>query len=67
MYQMIELADQIRLRGGQPLDPLVIRRRTWIVHSKIATVWRNCARGRRAGEVPVPGARNGSKFSRNAA
>jgi phosphoglycolate phosphatase-like HAD superfamily hydrolase len=26
IYQMIELADQVRRRGGQPLDPLVYKR-----------------------------------------
>jgi len=26
VYQMIELADQVRTRGGQPLDPLVYKR-----------------------------------------
>src|SRR5580700_6830650 len=26
VYQMIELADQVRKRGGQPLDPLVYKK-----------------------------------------
>src|SRR3982074_3001272 len=27
LYQMIELADQVKLRGGTPLDPLDYKRR----------------------------------------
>jgi len=37
VYQMIELADQVRARGGTPEDPLVYKRRYLdLLHKKIA-------------------------------
>jgi len=37
MYQMIELADQVRARGGKPEDPLVYKRRYLdLLHTRIA-------------------------------
>jgi len=53
MYQMIELADQIRLRGGQPLDPLVYKK-TYLdlLHSKIAHRLEELRQGQRRREVP---------------
>ena len=59
MYQMIELADQIRLRGGQPLDPLVYKK-TYLdlLHSKIAHRLEELRQGQAPAEkYLVPGAR----------
>jgi phosphoglycolate phosphatase-like HAD superfamily hydrolase len=59
MYQMIELANQVELRGGRPLDPLLYKRRYLeLLHARIAYRLEEL----RKGEAPpekylVPGAR----------
>lgn len=59
MYQMIELANQVELRGGKPLDPLVHKKRYLaLLHEKI----RDRLEELRTGAVPpekylVPGVR----------
>ncbi len=59
MYQMIELANQVELRGGKPLDPLLYKRRYMdLLHAKIAHRLEEL----RKGDAPpdkylVPGAR----------
>ena len=63
MYQMIELADQIRLRGGQPLDPLLYKRMYLdLLHSKIAHRLEELRQGQAPPEkYLVPARANGSK------
>ncbi len=59
MYQMIELAEQIRLRGGQPLEPVVYKK-TYLdlLHSKIAHRLEELRNGQAPPEkYLVPGAR----------
>jgi len=59
MYQMIELAQEVEKRGGQPLDPLLYKRRYLdLLHARIAHRLEELRRG----EAPpdkylVPGAR----------
>jgi phosphoglycolate phosphatase len=60
VYQMIELANQIRARGGTPLDPLVYKRRYL---DRLWQVIRERVEGLRSGQCPpdrylVPGARS---------
>jgi len=59
MYQMIELARQIELRGGRPLDPLAYKR---IYYERLAGLIDGRIAGLRAGTIApdqmmVPGAR----------
>lgn len=59
VYQMIELAEQVKLRGGTPLDPLVYKRRYL---ERLSHVIRDRVEGLRSGNYPpsqflVPGSR----------
>jgi phosphoglycolate phosphatase-like HAD superfamily hydrolase len=59
LYQMIELAEQIRLRGGTPLDPLIYKR--WYL-DRLSDVIRDRVESLRSGACPpdrylVPGSR----------
>ena len=59
LYQMIELAEQVKLRGGTPLDPLAYKRRYL---DRLSDVIRDRVEGLRSGACPperylVPGAR----------
>jgi phosphoglycolate phosphatase-like HAD superfamily hydrolase len=59
LYQMIELAEQIRLRGGTPLDPLIYKR--WYL-DRLSGVIRDRVESLRSGVCPpdrylVPGSR----------
>jgi len=59
MYQMIELARQVALRGGSPLDPLAYKR---MYYDRLSGVIRGRVEALRAGRVSpdqmmVPGAR----------
>ena len=59
MYQMIELADQVKRRGGTPLDPLDYKKRYL---DRLWMVIRDRVEGLRAGKYPpekylVPGSR----------
>ncbi len=59
MYQMIELARQVALRGGSPLDPLAYKR---MYYDRLSSVIGGRIEALRAGRVPpdqmmVPGAR----------
>ena len=67
IYQMIELADQIRQRGGQPLEPLEYKR---MYLSRLDDKIRDRVEGLRAGslapdELLVPGARRMIEALRN--
>ena len=59
MYQMIEFARQIELRGGRPLDPLAYKR---LYYDRLASLIEDRLAGLRAGTIApdrmmVPGAR----------
>lgn len=59
IYQMMELARQVELRGGKPLEPLAYKR---LYHDKLMANIEYRRRDLRAGKVPperylVPGAR----------
>ena len=59
MYQMIELARQVELRGGAPLEPLEYKR---MYYTRLAALIEVRLQGLRAGRIPpdemmVPGAR----------
>jgi phosphoglycolate phosphatase len=59
LYQMIELADQVKRRGGTPLDPLVYKRRYL---DRLSEVIRDRVESLRSGACPpdrylVPGSR----------
>lgn len=59
LYQMIALADEVRLRGGTPLDPLVYKKRYL---DRLWAVIRDRVEGLRSGACPpdrylVPGSR----------
>ncbi len=59
MYQMVELARQIELRGGTPLDPLEYKR---VYYARLDDLIRDRLEGLRAGRIPpdemmVPGSR----------
>jgi phosphoglycolate phosphatase-like HAD superfamily hydrolase len=59
MYQMIELANQVELRGGKPLDALVYKRMYLdLLHAKIAHRLEELRRGQAPPEkYLVPGSR----------
>ena len=58
MYQMIEFADQIRARGGTPLDPLEYKRQYLdLLHEKIRHRLEELRRGGSPEKYLVPGAR----------
>jgi phosphoglycolate phosphatase len=59
MYQMVEFANQIELRGGKPLDPLEYKRRYLaLLHEKIKHRIEDLRQGRVSPEqYLVPGAR----------
>src|SRR5205807_6851604 len=59
LYQMIELAEQVKRRGGSPLEPLLYKRRYL---DRLSAVIRDRVEGLRSGACPpgrylVPGSR----------